>query len=249
MTEGLSVQNLVSGYGGKQIVKNLSLDVRPRETLVLMGPSGSGKSTLLLTILGIVSPQQGRVILNGKEITGATIESRNIGFLPQDYGLFPHLSVFDNIAYGLRVRGVSKAEQSVRVQEMLALTDLRGLEKKGVRQISGGQRQRVGLARALAIRPDLLLLDEPLSNIDQVTKFDVAKQLKDLFQKLNIPIVLVTHNHEDALFLAERLAIMIDGKIEQLGSVQEIVQRPKTDLIRRLLMPFNSNLASGNSLS
>lgn len=240
MTEGLRVENLISGYDGKQVVNNLSLEAAPKETLVLMGPSGSGKSTLLLTILGIIAPQEGRIILNGQEITHAPIENRNIGFLPQDYGLFPHLNVFENIAYGLKVRGVSKTEQSARVQEMLALADLRGLEKRGVQQISGGQRQRVGLARALAIKPSLLLLDEPLSNIDQVTKFEVAKQMKELFKKLNVPIILVTHNHEDALFLSERLAIMIDGKIEQMGTTDQILKQPKTQFIKRLLMPFNS---------
>lgn len=226
--KGLSLQNIESGYGEKPIVKGLSLEVGPKETLVLMGPSGSGKSTLLLTILGIIRSMKGEILLNEKKITDFPIEMRNIGFLPQDYGLFPHLNVIDNVSYGLRVRGIPRTERASIAQNMLTLVELHGHEKRSIKELSGGQRQRVGLARALAIKPDLLLLDEPLSNIDQVTKFDVAKQLKELFHKLEIPVILVTHNHEDALFLSERLAIMIDGRIEQIGSVDEIIKVPKT---------------------
>lgn len=237
--KGLSIQNLTTGYGQKSIIEDLSLEVTEKETLVLMGISGSGKTTLLLTILGIITPKKGKIILNDTEINTVQIEERNIGYLPQDYGLFPHLNVIDNVDYGLRVRGLPKSEREAIAEDMLNLTDLKGLETKKVSELSGGQRQRVGLARALAIKPKLLLLDEPLSNIDQVTKLDVATQLKELFKKLEIPIILVTHNHEDALFLAERLAIMIDGKIEQEGLVAEIIKNPKTPLIARLLKPFS----------
>lgn len=236
---GLSIENIVAGYGTKIIVGGLSLEVGPRETLVVMGPSGCGKSTLLLTILGIVAPKSGRIFLNGREITDLPIEERNIGYLPQDYGLFPHLRVIDNVAYGLRVRGVEREEQERIAKEMLDLVELEGYERHRIQELSGGQRQRVSLARALAISPKLLLLDEPLSNIDQVTKVDVAWQLKDLFHKLEIPVILVTHNREDALFLAERLAVMIDGRIEQEGNVKEIVKSPKTPFVERLLMPFD----------
>lgn len=236
--KGLTVTNLKSGYNKKTILSELSLEAKPKETLVLMGPSGSGKSTFLLTILGIVKPTHGKITLNERDITHLQIEERNIGYLPQDYGLFPHLSVIDNIAYGLRIRGEGKDQQYKRAKEMLELVELTGYEDKRIQAISGGQRQRVGLARALAIAPDLLLLDEPLSNIDQVTKLDVAKGLKDLFEKLDIPIILVTHNHEDALFLSEKLVILIDGKIEQEGTVQSIKNHPKTNLIKRLISPF-----------
>ncbi len=153
--------------------------------------------------------------------------------------MFPHLSVIENVSYGLRVRGVEKREQEDTAEEMLTLVELKGFGKKRIQEISGGQRQRVGLARALAIRPGLLLLDEPLSNIDQVTKSEVATHLKALFHKLEIPVMLVTHNHEDAIFLAERLAIMIDGRIEQTGTVDAIIKSPKTPFIKRILMPFN----------
>lgn len=236
--KGLSIQNLVAGYGQKTIIEDLSLEVKEKETLVLMGISGSGKSTLLLTILGIITPKKGKILLNDKEINSLPIEQRNIGYLPQDYGLFPHLNVTQNISYGLRVRGVSTQDQQAKAQEMLELVDLKGYEGRRIQELSGGQRQRVGLARALAINPDLLLLDEPLSNIDQVTKLEVATHLKNLFAKLDIPVILVTHNHEDALFLSEQLAILIEGKIEQIGTVGEIMKAPKNPFIKRLLIPF-----------
>ncbi|SRR6266571_4831958 len=236
--KGLVIQTLTAGYRKKAVVIDVSLEVKEKEILVLMGISGSGKTTLLLTILGIVAPIRGKIFLQEKEITKLPIEERNIGYLPQDYGLFPHLTVFDNIAYGLAVRGLSKEEQEKKVQEMLELVDLTGLKKRKIQQLSGGQRQRVGLARALAIDPALFLLDEPLSNIDQVTKLEVATNMKKLFAKLDIPIILVTHNHEDALFLAEKLAIMIEGRIEQTGDIKEIVNSPKTDFIKKLLSPF-----------
>ncbi len=236
----LVIQNLSAGYGDKSIIDNLSLTVTDKETLILMGPSGSGKSTLLLTILGIITPNTGSILLNDLDITNFPIENRNIGYLPQDYGLFPHLNVFDNIAYGLKVRSFSAKEQETRVGEMLDLVDLPDAETKKIKELSGGQKQRVGLARALAIKPNLLLLDEPLSNIDQVTKLEVATHLKNLFTKLDIPVVLVTHNHEDAIFLSEKIAILIDGKIEQIGPLKEILKSPKSPLIGRLLKPFDT---------
>ncbi len=235
---GLSIENLISGYDEKIIVQDVTLVVKPKETLVLMGSSGSGKSTLLLTILGIILPSKGKIVLDNNDITLLPIEVRNIGYLPQDYGLFPHLNVIKNVAYGLRVRGLTKNEQEKQALAMLTLVGLEDYAERNISKLSGGQRQRVGLARALAIKPNLLLLDEPLSNIDQITKGDVASELKVLFDKLDIPIILVTHNHEDALFLAERLAVMIDGKIEQIGTVDEIVKNPKTPMIKKLLTPL-----------
>jgi len=242
----LSLKNIEAGYGDKIIVKDVSLDARPKEAMVIMGPSGSGKTTLFLTILGIVTPRKGQILLNDQDLLKLPIENRNIGYLPQskNYGLFPHLSVLDNVAYGLRVRRVERNKREERVRKMLDLVELRGVEANSVEELSGGQSQRVGLARALAIEPQLLLLDEPLSNIDQATKLEVASELKKLFARIDIPALLVTHSHEDALFLAGRLAIMVEGKIEQVGPVREVMQSPKTDLIRRLLRPFGDGEAS-----
>ena len=236
----LKIDNLSSGYRGKSIIKGLSLEAPPLETMVMMGPSGSGKTTLLLTILGIVAPFEGKVFLNDKDISGLPIEDRNIGYLPQDYGLFPHMNVQENVAFGLRVRGVPRDIRDKKAIEMIQLVNLSGFEKRKIHELSGGERQRVGLARALAIDPDLLLLDEPLSNIDQVTKHEVAHQLKQLFRKLKIPIILVTHNHEDAIFLADKLVILINGAIEQIGTLNEVLEHPKSDFIKRLLRPFSA---------
>lgn len=235
---GLSLQNITAGYARATILQDFSLDVGAHQTLVLMGPSGSGKTTLLLTILGIIKPTSGKVMLNDKDIGMLPIEERNVGYVPQDYGLFPSLNVIDNVSYGLRVRGIDKERQHAAAKEVLELVGLSGYDSRKMNELSGGQRQRVALARALAIKPDLILLDEPLSNIDQVTKLDVAKHLKSLFGKLQVPIILVTHNHEDALFLSEDLAILIEGRIEQIGHVKEIMRSPKTPFIKRLLMPF-----------
>lgn len=237
--QGLKIEDLISGYGKNLILKNCSLEVGGKETLVLMGPSGSGKTTLLLTILGILSQVSGKIFLKDKEISSIPIEKRNIGYLPQDYGLFPHLNVEENIVFGLRVRGAGKKEKEEAIMQMLHLVNLNNYGKRKINELSGGEKQRIGLARALAVKPDLLLLDEPLSNIDQVTKREVALQLKELFRKLEIPIILVTHNNEDALFLAEKLAIMIDGKIEQMGTLSEVKTNPKSEFIKRLLNPFS----------
>ncbi len=235
---GLYIQNITSGYNKKPIVQNCSFQVKPKETLVLMGPSGSGKSTLLLTILGSITPFSGRILLDDQDISTIEMEKRNIGYLPQDYGLFPHMNVLENVCFGLKVRGIPKEEQNTISNQMLHLVHLQGFEQRKMSELSGGEKQRVGLARALAIKPKLLLLDEPLSNIDQVTKQEVALDLKDLFRKLEIPIILVTHNTEDTSYLAEKLAIMINGMIEQIGPLHEVRDHPQTEFIKRLIHPF-----------
>lgn len=236
--EGLLLRNITAAYGDFKVIENLNLEVAPKEILVLMGVSGSGKTTLLKTILGILNPTIGEIVLHGKNITHLPIEQRNIGYLSQNYGLFPHLSVAGNIAYGLRIRGIDIKEQKRIVSQMLELVDLSGYEHRSISELSGGQQQRVGLGRALAVKPDLFLLDEPLSNIDQATKFDVAGDMKKLFDRLNIPIIFVTHQYEDAQFFSARVAIMIQGIIEQVGSYQEIIANPKTPFIKKLLVPF-----------
>lgn len=234
----LLLQGLTSGYDDLVVVKNLDLAVEKKTLLVLMGVSGSGKTTLLKTILGIVSPQSGKIVLNNRDITHVPISHRNISYLPQNYGLFPHLNVEDNIAYGLRVRGESRETQQKVVRDLLSLVELEGLEKRRITEISGGQQQRVGLARAMAVKPDLMLLDEPLSNIDQVTKFQVTQDMKKFFDTLECPIILVTHQYEDAKFFGSQVAIMEKGIIAQTGSYEDIVAHPKTPFIKKLLIPF-----------
>lgn len=237
--EGLILRNITTGYGDVTIIKDLSLEVPAKTILVLMGVSGSGKTTLLKTILGIIQPTSGSILLCGKDITNLPIEQRGIGYLAQNYALFPHMNVADNIAYGIRIRGGSKKEQRETVERMLTLVEMTGYDNRNIQELSGGQQQRVALARALAIKPNLFLLDEPLSNIDQATKFDVAGDMKKLFETLNIPIILVTHQYEDAQFFNAHIAIMIDGVIEQTGNYQDMVAKPKTPYIKKLLIPFD----------
>ncbi len=234
----LLLQGITAGYENSVVIENLDLELNPGEILVLMGVSGSGKTTLLKTILGIINPISGSILLDNKDITRLPIEQRNIGYLPQQYGLFPHLCVADNISYGLRIRSVSGEEQRQIVVAMLKLVGLQGYENKSVLELSGGQQQRVGLARALAVKPNLFLLDEPLSNIDQVTKSGVAADMKKLFATLNIPIILVTHQYEDAQFFNAKVAVMVQGSIEQTGSYKDLVENPKTPFIKKLLTPF-----------
>ncbi|MBI1812322.1 ABC transporter ATP-binding protein [Candidatus Peregrinibacteria bacterium] len=238
----LTVEHLASGYEQHRVLHDISFVAHPNETTVIMGPSGSGKTTLLLTILGIIGPQTGRVLLGNRNMTHEPIETRHIGYLPQDYGLFPHMSVLDNVSYGLRVWGVPKQERYKIAKDMLSLVEMDEYADRRIAQLSGGQRQRVGLARALAIKPDLLLLDEPLSNIDQVTKLDVAKGLIDLFKKLDIPILLVTHNYEDAHWFAKHLIVLINGQIAQEGTFQTVKESPRTEFIKRLIMPFSGHV-------
>ncbi len=240
--EGLLLRNITAGYDKVAVLKHFDLKVMPKELLVLMGVSGAGKSTLLKTILGIVHPTHGSIFLHDHEITKLPIEQRKIGYVAQNYGLFPHLNVAENIAYGLQLTNVETKTQKKIVGELLEMIELKGYGHKSVLELSGGQQQLVALARALAVKPDLFLLDEPLSNIDQVTKFDVARDMKKLFDTLDIPIILVTHQYEDAEFFGASVAVMIDGEIKQRGTYKELVAHPKTHFIKRLLTPF-SNLA------
>lgn len=236
--EGLILQAISSGYGDDIVIKDLFLSIGQQETVVLMGMSGAGKTTLLKTILGILLPKKGKILLQGKDITNIPIEQRNIGYLSHDYGLFPHLTVAENIAYGLRVRDVAQEDQRAMVKKMLDLMQMVEFAQKSVNDLSAGQRQRVGLARALAIKPALLLLDEPLTNIDQITKLEVAQELKKLFGSLGIPVIIVTHQYEDARFLGKRIAIMMNGSIKQSGTYDEIVQNPQSPEVKKLLVPF-----------
>lgn len=236
--EGLLLRGITAGYENIVVIKDMDLEVTSKTTLVLMGVSGSGKTTLLKTILGIVKPSAGSIYLGDKNITHMPIEKRNIGYVSQNYGLFPHLTVGANVAYGLRMRGVPREDQVKIMHRMLEFVELKGYEHKSILELSGGQQQRVALARALAVKPDLFLLDEPLSNIDQATKFDVASDMKKLFDALSIPIILVTHQYEDAQFFGARVAVMVQGVIEQTGSYQEIISHPKTPFIKKLLVPF-----------
>lgn len=234
---GLRIEGLSVGYGTERVLHDLSLTTQG--VLILMGPSGGGKTTLLLSLLGVLKPLQGHIFLNEEEISSKPIEARNIGYLPQDYGLFPHLNVYENVSFGLRVRGIPRAERDPLVTKWLEMVGLPGKGGCKIAELSGGEKQRVGLARALAVRPSLLLLDEPLSSIDQTTKFEVATSLKTLFAQLTIPTILVTHSHEEASFFPGEVAILLEGKIAQIGPFETLLHHPHNPSIRRLLHPYS----------
>lgn len=231
----LRLEGLTKHYGDIRAVDGVSLELRPGETLALLGPSGCGKSTLLRLIAGLEEVDAGRIFLGGEEVTSRAPQKRGFGMVFQDYALFPHLNVEKNIAYGLVEKGWAKQEQRERVDDLLRLVGLEGSNRRRVTELSGGQQQRVALARALAPKPALLLLDEPLSNLDLALREDLKGQLGDLLESLDLSAVYVTHDQDEAFTLAERVAVMRSGRILQLGDAKTLYARPKTAWIAQFL--------------
>jgi spermidine/putrescine ABC transporter ATP-binding subunit len=212
-------------------VDRVSLDVRDGELFTLLGPSGCGKTTLLRLIAGFHRPDAGRILFGERDVTGLPPHARNIGMVFQNYALWPHMTVFQNIAYGLRLRRLGRAEVEARVQEGLRTVNLTGLGARYPGQLSGGQQQRVALARALVLSPDFLLLDEPLSNLDAKIRVQVRAEIRTLQQEVGITTVYVTHDQEEALSLSDRVAVMRDGRVLQLGPPRELYERPRTRFV------------------
>ena len=222
----LEIQNLVKRYGDFHAVRDVSLNVADGEFLVLLGPSGCGKTTTLRMVAGFIEPTAGQVKLGGTDVTVLPPWKRNAGMVFQSYALFPHLTVAQNVAFGLEMRKVPRADIDKRVEETLALVRLKGYGARLPRQLSGGQQQRVALARALAIRPDVLLLDEPLSNLDAKLRQEVRVEIRELQQKMGLTTVMVTHDQEEALTMADRLVVMNEGSVRQVGSQRDLYERP-----------------------
>jgi putative spermidine/putrescine transport system ATP-binding protein len=236
---GLTLRRLVKRYGALQAVAGVDLEIRRGEFLTLLGPSGSGKTTLLMMIAGFQDATEGDIHLDGQPITGTPAEKRNFGMVFQGYALFPHMTVADNIGYSLSVRGRPKAEIAGRVAEMLELVQLTGKERRLPSELSGGQQQRVALARALAFSPPVLLLDEPLGALDRKLRVEVQEQLKDLHRRVGTTFVYVTHDQDEALSMSDRVVIMRDGQIEQVGSPEELYTRPRTEFAASFLGKSN----------
>jgi putative spermidine/putrescine transport system ATP-binding protein len=213
-------------YGNVVAVESLDLEIPAGEFFTLLGPSGSGKTTTLRLIAGFERPDDGRVELGGADVTRRPPYARDVNTVFQDYALFPHMTVAENVAYGLRVKGIAKAERTARVEEILRRMRLPGLGDRKPSQLSGGQRQRVALARALVNRPQVLLLDEPLGALDLKLRQEMQLFLKSLQQDLGITFVYVTHDQEEALTMSDRLAVFDQGRIEQLGTPAEVYERP-----------------------
>ena len=217
---------------------DINLKVEPSEHQAIIGESGSGKTTLLETIAGLQKPKAGRIFIGEKEVTGLPPEKRNVGYLPQGYALFPHMTVEENVGYGLTVRKLSPPERRRRVEKMMELTRISHVFGRYPRTLSGGERQKVALARALTIEPDVLLLDEPLSALDPTTQERVGEELKALQRTLGITTIHVTHDLEEAVSFADRIAVMGDGKIVDEGTPREIVKSP-TSVVTAKLVGFN----------
>jgi putative spermidine/putrescine transport system ATP-binding protein len=222
----LQLTNLSKHYGDHIAVAGATLDVADGEFLVLLGPSGCGKTTTLRMIAGFVEPSGGSATIGGTDVTYLPPWRRNTGMVFQSYALFPHMTVEENVAFGLEMRKISKAEITARTRDVLRMVRLDGYAERLPRQLSGGQQQRVALARALAVRPDVLLLDEPLSNLDAKLREEVRIEIRELQRQLGLTTIMVTHDQEEALTVADRLVVMADGEIRQIGSQRDLYERP-----------------------
>ncbi len=231
----IELQDLYKRFGSVQAVAGVSLAVREGELLALVGPSGCGKTTLLRLIAGFERPDSGEILFGGRSILGQEPQQRRVGIVFQDYALFPHMSVRENIAYGLKFVPLTRRERVARVAQLLHLMGLSGLERRAPEELSAGQQQRVALARALAPRPRILLLDEPLSALDAQLRETLRLEIKRLQGELGVTTVHVTHDQEEALAIADRVAVMQAGRLEQLSSPQELYHRPQTEFVARFI--------------
>ena len=240
----LEMDNIIKKFENQEVIKNISIKVNKGEFLTLLGPSGCGKTTTLRIIAGFENPTSGSVLLEGIHVENKQPNERNVNTVFQNYALFPHMNVFENISYGLKIRKVNKLEIKKRVIEMLSLVQLEGYEKRKIEGLSGGQKQRVAIGRALINNPKILLLDEPLGALDLKLRKQMQIELKRLQKKLQITFVYVTHDQEEALNMSDRIAVMNEGIIEQIGSPQDIYERPKTKFVAGFI--GESNLIKTN---
>jgi len=230
-TPFLTIQGLRKNYGSVVAADIARLDARRGQLLTLLGPSGCGKTTTLRCIAGLVSPDAGAIVVDGRNITSLPTHRRNLGMVFQNYAIFPHMTVFDNVAYGLRGRGLAREQLRSRVEEALSLVELTGFERRYRHQLSGGQQQRVALARAVAYQPDVLLLDEPFSNLDAKLRKSMRLQVRKLQQRLHLTTVFVTHDQQEALSLSDVVAVINAGKVEQVGTPAEVYQQPRSEFV------------------
>lgn len=236
---GIVVENVSKRFGNFQAVDNVSLEVESGSLVALLGPSGSGKSTLLRLIAGLESPDNGRIWITGKDATNTSVQERQIGFVFQHYALFKHMTVRENIAFGLDIRKMGKAKIKARVEELLDLIQLNSLGDRYPSQLSGGQRQRVALARSLAVQPKVLLLDEPFGALDAKVRKDLRAWLRRLHDEVHVTTVFVTHDQEEAMEVADEIVVTNKGKIEQVGTPSQIYDNPATPFVMSFIGPVN----------
>jgi spermidine/putrescine transport system ATP-binding protein len=243
----VELANVTKQFGPVAAVRDLNLQVRAGEFLTLLGPSGCGKTTILRLISGFETPSSGEIFIEGRDVTNVPPYRRDVNQVFQSYALFPHLSVRDNIAFGLKMKKLPRSEIEARIAAVIEMVSLAGLENRKPSQLSGGQKQRVALARALVCQPRVLLLDEPLSALDAKLRRAMQIELKRLQQKLAITFVFVTHDQEEAMVMSDRVAVMNDGRIEQLGDVASIYHHPRTPFVAGFL--GQANILEGELMS
>jgi iron(III) transport system ATP-binding protein len=226
--------------GRVKAVDDVVLEVFPGELLTLLGPSGCGKTTTLRMVAGFENPSQGRIFFGTDDVTGLMVNQRHLGFVFQNYALFPHLSIFENVAYGLRVKKLAGPEIHRAVGEVLRLVGLEGYEQQFPNQLSGGEQQRVALARAIVIRPQVLLFDEPLSNLDAKLRVRTRGEIRLLQKNLTITSIYVTHDQEEAMAISDRIAVMSQGRIVQIGTAEELYFRPRTEFVAKFIGKINA---------
>ena len=231
----LELKNITKSFANTEVLRDISLAVHEGEFVTLLGSSGCGKTTILRIIAGLEYPDGGKVLLEGKNMENTGPEKRNVNMVFQNYALFPHMNVAQNIGYGLKIRGAGKEEIKKRVKEMLSLVQLDGYESRRPAAMSGGQRQRVAIARALINNPKVLLLDEPLGALDLQLRRQMQLELKRLQKKLGITFIYITHDQEEAINMSDRIAVMRGGRFEQIGTPEEIYDRPKTRYVAQFI--------------
>ena len=245
MNENLivSLKDIVVEFDGQKVLDGLSLDIHDKEFVTFLGPSGCGKTTTLRVIAGFVTPKSGNVFFDGKDIANMPPYKRPVNTVFQKYALFPHLNVFENVAFGLRLKKMTEDEIRPKVLEMLEIVGLKGFERRSIYQLSGGQQQRVAIARSLVNQPRVLLLDEPLGALDLKLRKEMQLELKRLQREMNITFVYVTHDQEEALTMSDTVVVMSGGKIQQIGSPQDIYNEPKNAFVARFI--GDSNIVDG----
>ncbi|MBQ2903366.1 MAG: ABC transporter ATP-binding protein [Clostridia bacterium] len=239
----IDLKNISVTFGNNQVLKDLNLYIRDKEFITFLGPSGCGKTTTLRIIAGFIEPDEGEVIFEGKKMNGVPPHKRQVNTVFQRYALFPHLNVYENVAFGLRIRKIPEKQIKETVEEMLALVNLTGFNKRNINSLSGGQQQRVAIARALAVKPRVLLLDEPLGALDLKLRKDMQVELKKIQQRLGITFIYVTHDQEEALSMSDTVVVMDGGVIQQIGTPLDIYNEPKNAFVADFI--GESNILDG----
>lgn len=239
----LELENVHVSFDGEKVLEGLDLSIEDKEFITLLGPSGCGKTTTLRIIAGFLEPDEGTIVFEDKIMNGVPAYKRQVNTIFQRYALFPHLNVFENVAFGLRVKKLPEKEIKEQVSNMLRLVNLEGFEKRRIDTLSGGQQQRVAIARAMAVKPKVLLLDEPLAALDLKLRKDMQKELKNIQRELGITFIFVTHDQEEALTMSDRVVVMDKGKIQQVGTPQDIYNEPKNAFVADFI--GESNILDG----